>query len=186
MNINIFNIIISLITILIAYILISLVIKFLLKVFNNYEYKNYYLLLPTFFSMGSFSLGFLIWYYIITYIFNIDIIEVFISFIIKEPYIPNVMIVSSFITLFICLILQSLSILTVNIDYKKLTGNTRFAFKKLFKIREITNKNLTIKDDPDKISPITAFFISLLTFFIICIFVLILFFIGYLISRKLV
>ena len=156
MNINIFNIIISLITILIAYILISLVIKFLLKVFNNYEYKNYYLLLPTFFSMGSFSLGFLIWYYIITYIFNIDIIEVIISFIIKEPSIPNVIIVSSFITLFICL------------------------------IREITNKNLTLKDDPDKISPITAFFISLLTFFIICIFVLILFFIGYLISRKLV
>ena len=175
MDINIFNIIISLIIILISYILISLVIKFLLKIFNNYEYKNYYLLLPTFFSMGSFSLGFLIWYYIITYIFNIDIIEVIISFIIKEPSIPNVMIVSSFITLFICLILQSLSILTVNIDYKK-----------LFKIREITNKNLTLKDDPDKISPITAFFISLLTFFIICIFVLILFFIGYLISRKLV
>ena len=58
--------------------------------------------------------------------------------------------------------------------------------KKLFKIREITNKNLALKDDPDKISPTTAFFISLLTFFIICIFVLILFFIGYLISRKLV
>ena len=79
MDINIFNIIISLIIILISYILISLVIKFLLKIFNNYEYKNYYLLLPTFFSMGSFSLGFLIWYYIITYIFNIDIIEVIID-----------------------------------------------------------------------------------------------------------
>ena len=76
--------------------------------------------------------------------------------------------------------------MTININYKKIIGNTRFTFKKLFKIREITNKNLTLKDDPDKINPITAFFISILTFFIICIFVLILFFIGYLISRKLV
>lgn len=180
----IFNFIISLIIILIIYFLISTTTKYLLKIFNNYEYKNYYLLLPTFLSMGSWSICFLIWYYIVTYILNVDIIEVIISFIVKEPQIPQNVLAFSFITLVSCLIIQSFAILTVNLDYKKITGNTRFTLKKIFKIKEVTNKKLVLKDDPDKFNFITAFFISLLTFLIICIMIFILFFIGYIISRN--
>lgn len=182
----IFNFIFSIIIILIIYFLISSILKYLLKIFNKYEYKNYYLFLPTFLAMGTWSLGFLMWYFTLTYLMNIDIIKIIISFIIKEPSISNQVLIVSFIYWILCLLIQSFAFMTININYKKIIGNTRFTFKKLFKIREITNKNLTLKDDPDKINPITAFFISILTFFIICILVLILFFIGYLISRKLV
>lgn len=182
----IFNFIFSIIIILIIYFLISSILKYLLKIFNKYEYKNYCLFLPTFLAMGTWSLGFLMWYFTLTYLMNIDIIKIIISFIIKEPSISNQVLIVSFIYWILCLLIQSFAFMTININYKKIIGNTRFTFKKLFKIREITNKNLTLKDDPDKINPITAFFISILTFFIICIFVLILFFIGYLISRKLV
>ena len=72
----IFNFIFSIIIILIIYFLISSILKYLLKIFNKYEYKNYCLFLPTFLAMGTWSLGFLMWYFTLTYLMNIDIIKI--------------------------------------------------------------------------------------------------------------
>lgn len=180
----IINFIISLIIILIIFSIISSVTKLLLRIFTRYDYESYYLFLPTFLIMGVWSLGFLLWYFTITYIQNIDIIQIIISIIIKDTLIPNNFIITSLIFLFICLLFKSIALLTINIDYKKITGNTRFFFKKLFKVRMKKNGKLVIKNDPEKVSFGTALSISLLSFVIIAISLLILFFIGYLISKK--
>ena len=128
----IFNFIFSIIIILIIYFLISSILKYLLKIFNKYEYKNYCLFLPTFLAMGTWSLGFLMWYFTLTYLMNIDIIKIIISFIIKEPSISNQVLIVSFIYWILCLLIQNFAFMTININYKKIIGNTRFTFKKLF------------------------------------------------------
>lgn len=180
----IFNFIISIILLLIIFFIISSVTKILLRIFTKYDYESYYIFLPTFLIMGAWSLSFILWYIIITYFLNIDIIEVIISIIIKETFIPNSFIITSLVFVFISLLLQSISLLTVNIDYKKMIGNTRFTFKKVLRIRTRSNKHLVIKNDPEKIDFKTSVGISILTFIFINIAILMLLFVGYLLSLK--
>lgn len=182
----IFNFIISIALILIIFLVISSVIKILLYIFTKFEYKSYYLLLPTFLTLGAWSLCFLLWYFTITYFLKINITKVIISFIIKEGYIKNNFIITSLTYILIAIFLQSIAMLAINIDYKKMTGNTRFFFKKLFKIRMKKNGKLIIKNEPEKISFIEALAISILTFLIIIITIALLFFIGYIISKNLI
>lgn len=181
----IINFIISIIILLIIFGVIYSITKLLLYIFTGYDYKSYYIFLPTFLMMGAWSLCFILWYVTITYILNIDIIQIIISIIIKEAFIPNSFIITSLIFLFICLLLKSIALLAINIDYKKLTGNTRFFFKKLLKVKMKKNGKLVIKNEPEPIYFRTALSISILSFVIVVISILILFFIGYLISKKL-
>lgn len=181
----IFNFIVSIILLLIIFFIISSVTKIFLRIFTKYDYESYYLFLPTFLIMGAWSLSFILWYIVITYFLNIDISKVIISIIIKETLIPNNFIIASLIFMFISLLLQSIALLTINIDYKKMIGNTRFTFKKILRIRTKRNKNLVIKNDPEKIDFKTSVGISILTFVFISISIFILLFIGYLLSLKL-
>ena len=182
----IFNFILSIIVILIMFGIISCVIKKLIYVFTKYNYESYYLLLPTFLILGVWSLCFLLWYFTITYFIKIDIVELIISFIIKEGKLENSFIITSLIYILFGIFLQGVAILTVNIDYNKLTGNTRFFFKKLLRIRPKRNGKLIIKNKPEKISFIEAIAISILSFLIIITSISLLFFVGYIISKNLI
>lgn len=180
----IINFFISLIAILVIFGIISSVTKLFLYTFTKYDYKSYYLFLPTFLILGAWSLTFILWYITITYFLNIDIIQVIISIIIKESIITNSFLLTTLIFIFIGLLFQSIALLSINIDYKKLTGNTRFLFKKMLKCKIGKDKNLVIKDDPEKIGFFTSLSISILTFVLITLSFFLLFFIGYLISKK--
>lgn len=182
----IFNFILSIIVILIMFGIISYVIKKLIYIFTKYNYESYYLLLPTFLILGVWSLCFLLWYFTITYFIKIDIVELIISFIIKEGMLENSFIIASLIYILLAIFLQGIVILTINIDYNKLIGNTRFFFKKLLRIRTKRNGNLIIKNQPEKISFIEAMAISILSFLIIITSISLLFFMGYIISRNLI
>ena len=180
----VFNFIITIALILIIFCIIASVVKCLIYLFTKYEYESYYLLIPTFFILGIWSLCFLLWYFTLTYFMNIDISEIIISLIIKEGLIEKSFITTSLIYILAAIFLQSLAILTINIDYKKLTGNTRFFFKKLFKIRLKRNGKLIVKNEPEKITFIESIAISILTFLIIIVSITLFFCIGYIISKK--
>jgi hypothetical protein len=180
----IFNFIISIILILIIFWITASITKTLLYIFTKYEYESYYLLFPTLLCIGSWCLSFILWYFTVNYFLHIDIIEILLSIIIKETIIESNFIIASLFYILLATILQSIAILTINIDYKKITGNTRFFFKKLFKVRTKKNGNLIIKNDPERITFIEALAISILIFVIVVLTIVLLFFIGFLISKK--
>lgn len=182
----IFNFIISLIFIIIAFFVLYLITKFLLYIFTKYEYKSYYISIASFLTMGIWSLGFILWYIILTYIFKLDIVQIIISIIIKEPYIPNNFLITILVTILACLIFQSMSLLTVNIDYTKLTGSTRFFLKNILNIRSKPSRHLVIKDEINHICIKTSILISIITFFVIIFSFFILLFIGIIASKSLI
>lgn len=180
----IFNIIISFIIILIIFIAIKEILKKLVCVFMNYEYDSYYFLFPTFVILGIWSLVFILWYFTLSIIQNIDIIGVFSKYITNDGNIENNFILTTFLFILFGIIIQIFAILLVNIDYKKIFGNTRFLFKRILKIRSAKGNKLVIKNEPDKIGFITALFISVLLFIIFIFSLTILTLVGVLIGKN--
>ena len=179
-----FNVVLSLIIAIIIYFVILLITKKLLYIFTKYEYETYYLLFPTLLILGIWSLIFIIWYITLTFLLNIDLTSIIIKIVVKD-YIDITSILNcSILCILSALIINGLSILTVNIDYKKITGNTRFFFKKLFKTKLKKDKKLIIKNDPEKITFLTGLLISILSFVILVLSISILFFVGFFISNK--
>lgn len=180
----IFNIIISFIIILIIYFALKETLKKLVCVFMNYEYDSYYFLFPTSVILGIWSLVFILWYFTLSTIQNVDIIGVFSKYITNDGNIENSFILTTFLFIILGLIAQIFAVLLVNIDYKKIFGNTRFFFKKIFRVRNVKRNKLVIKNEPDKIGFITALFISVLLFIIFIFSLTILILIGVLIGKN--
>ena len=180
----IFNIFISLIIIIIIFFAIKETLKKLVCVFMGYEYESYYFLFPTFIIFGIWSIIFILWFISLSIFQNIDIISVFSKYITNDGNFENNFILTTFIFIILGILVQTFAILQVNIDYKKIIGNTRFLLKKTFKVRSVKGNNIVIKNDPGKISFITALFISILLFIIIIFSLTILILIGILIGKN--
>lgn len=178
------NFIFSIIIVLILFIILMNIIKLALKLFTDYDYQNYYLVFPTFLSLGTWSLTFIIWYYFTNYIMNIDIIQTIISIFIKEYNISNNFTIISLVFILIGILFQGLSIYLININYKKLTGNTRFFFKKVLKVKLKDDNAITISENPEKISIFSSIIISILIFIFLILCISLLLFIGKLISNR--
>ena len=182
----IFNIIISFIIILIIYFALKETLKKLVCVFMSYEYDSYYFLFPTLVILGIWSLAFILWYFTLSIIQNIDITGMFSKYITNDGNIENNFILTTFLFILFGIITQIFAILLVNIDYKKIFGNTRFLFKRIFRVKNKKGNKLVIKNEPDKIGFITSLFISVLLFIIFIFSVTILILIGVLIGKNFV
>ncbi len=136
---------IALLLFLLLYTMISSLIKFTLYLTTRYKFEDYRLLLPTLFTMLLWALIVFGAIYVISNIFNIQILSILLNLLINAEIVTDdiinmvICILSAFV---IGILLQSLTYFSININTKKIVSKIRFGFKKLFKIKS-KNKNTT-------------------------------------------
>jgi hypothetical protein len=181
---------IILFVILILFVAISTIIKFVLFITTKYKYDNYSLILPSVLSFISWFMLFIFWYFTLTKILNVDIYSLFFNIFLKTSAITNnirPLVISSIVYCLFGILLQSFTFLTVNVDYIKIFGHIRIFAKKRIITKSNEEKetsNLVIDERPDKLSFSNAFISSLFAFSSILFCLLILLAISNILSKK--
>lgn len=179
--------------ILILFVFTCTIIKTILFFMTKYKYETKYLIIPSFLMVFIFMFVLFAWYFTITKILKIDIINIYFNEFLKISSSNNSDIASiltlSVIYIIIGIILQAFSYFTVNINYYRVSGFFRKTFRKLFNINTrstMEENDLKIDERPENLSYSNAFISSLFTFSLLFFFLLSLLAIGNLISSKIV
>jgi hypothetical protein len=179
--------------------IINTLIYFALKLVTYNSYEEHYLIIPSFLSIVLWTISLYVIFSMFFNINNIGVIDFIISIIFKSQDIfnnINQMILPTILIIIGTITMQSLCLLTVNLDYYKYFNFIMFYIRKLFKkiYFKITKKELIFKfkgniiELPQKYrltlfnSLIASLFIFSLIFFVI----ILLFFLGNTISNNII
>ncbi len=179
-----------LLIVLLVFIMTSTIIRLTLFCTTRYKYNDGLLILPTFLSIISWIFVISIWYIIITYVLNINLIDLLLNSILKISKLPEnifsiILITIGFIV--IAILLQALSYLTVNIDYTKLSGKIRMLFKKIFKSQKNDNPNeefITEFQEHKRLTFLNALASSIFAFSVIFFTFILCFVLGHVLGKK--
>ena len=169
--------------------MIATIIKLSLFLITKVKYPTRILLIPSILNLIVWVILFGALYKVLSSILHIDLITLFFnSFVLKTNENSNIIkvIVSLFITFGIGILLQALTYLAINIDYKNIFRSTRWLIKKNIKtdFKNTKVKKLSITNEELTLTFGTAFLASIFAFTIMFFFIIVLFNIGSIISGK--
>ncbi len=179
-----------LLIVLLVFIITSTIIKLTLFCTTKYKYNDGILILPTFLSIISWIFVISLWYIIITYILNVNLTDLLLNSILKISEVPEniysiILITIGFIIM--AILLQTISYLTVNIDYTKLSGKIRMMLKKISKSQKSDYSNeefITQFQEHKRLTFLNALASSIFAFSIIFFTFIICFVIGHVLGKK--
>ena len=198
-----FTIILVLLLLLILISILNPLQFFALKLVTKEHYSEHHLILPAFLTLMIWFMAFNIMVNIISNITGMSIFDAISASLFNtsnlSQYIPN-LIIPVIITIIVSLLLQSLSLLTVNIDYTKLKNKLRFfvnnkteSLKKKINadeygenITEEKQNQIRQADERYKLDYINAFVCSLFLFSLLFFLGILFLFIGSSIGRKII
>ena len=134
---------------LIAISIINLFLSFSIKMVTNNSIEEYKFIVPSILYLVISGLTFLTMYLLTINILELGITESIMAIIFKTVDISsklNTIIIANVIIVVVSILIQSLCLMTINIDYTITLGRIRMFFKDIFK----SIKNKLIKKEPNK------------------------------------
>ncbi len=184
-----FLILLVLLAILISFVIISTIIKVVLFCIIRYDYDYKYLIVPSIITVIVWSAIVYAWNTAINRILNINILNVYFNSVLnweqKELDVKGIIIIT-IICVVIGIVLQAISYYTVNINYRKISGNIRFFLKKIFRIKFKDENAIAIDTRPDTLYFGEAILSSLFAFSLIFFFILFFLSTGKILSTKII
>ncbi|MEG2310409.1 MAG: hypothetical protein RSB76_00285 [Clostridia bacterium] len=158
----------------------------------KFKYETSALMLPSMLSLAIFISAVLGMIFTITTLVNMNFIN-FLLYVIIAPtifvdqFIPIILISMGFIVM--AILLQSYTLLAININYKKIGIIIKNSFKALFRIKtkvNAENTDLIVVNRPLKLTFLNSFTASLFSFALVFFFTLLLFAIGYILGSQII
>lgn len=165
-----FNFIIILFILLLLITVLSTIIELALKLVIKQKYEQYSFVLPSFLSIIIWAIIFFIMFYLLNKLYDINIFTILFESIVFKTYShSDILKILLFFVMFsfVGILIQSFCLLTVNIDYLKLSNYIKFKFNKK---ENSTEKGLIIDEEKRLTylnSLVTSLFIYSLVFFMI-------------------
>lgn len=185
-------IILAIFIVLIFTILIATLMQLVLLITVKFKYETSALMLPSMLSLAIFISAVLGMIFTITTLVNMNFIN-FLLYVIIAPtifvdqFIPIILISMGFIVM--AILLQSYTLLAININYKKIGIIIKNSFKALFRIKtkvNAENTDLIVVNRPLKLTFLNSFTASLFSFALVFFFTLLLFAIGYILGSQII